>query len=178
MAVFPASSRKHVPEPWQHLMTDKNSPIIDFYPDDFQVDLNGKKYAWQGVVLLPYVDEHLLKKTLNDEYERLSPDEKKRNMPSNERLFVGKDHKLYEFFKNVYSQEELLDIDTSFSGGIAGKIWRDECAVQENEVYTSPLCLGYQAIANNKVISVKYHNPLYNDDHVFKASVLDVSLEF
>lgn len=57
MGVFPAGSRSHVPEPWGELMLDPDSVIIDFYPEDFKIDLNGKKFAWQGVALLPFVDE-------------------------------------------------------------------------------------------------------------------------
>lgn len=58
MGVFPAASRAHVPEPWGELMHDPESVIIDFYPEDFKIDLNGKKFAWQGVALLPFVDEN------------------------------------------------------------------------------------------------------------------------
>ena len=57
MSVFPSASRSHVPGPWGELMIDPECPIIDFYPEDFKIDLNGKKYAWQGVALLPFVDE-------------------------------------------------------------------------------------------------------------------------
>ena len=57
MSVFPAASRSHVPKPWADLMVDPECTIIDFYPEDFKIDLNGKKYAWQGVALLPFVDE-------------------------------------------------------------------------------------------------------------------------
>jgi len=53
----------------------QESPIIDFYPEDFQIDLNGKKFAWQGVALLPFVDEIRLKAVLKDHYFKLTDEE-------------------------------------------------------------------------------------------------------
>ena len=40
-------------------MVKENSPIIDFYPDlnDIQIDLNGKQQEWQAVMLIPFIDE-------------------------------------------------------------------------------------------------------------------------
>uniref|UniRef100_A0A0K8UPL0 5'-3' exoribonuclease 2 homolog n=1 Tax=Bactrocera latifrons TaxID=174628 RepID=A0A0K8UPL0_BACLA len=70
MGVFPAASSSHVPKPWATLMSDPDSPIIDFYPEDFKIDLNGKKFAWQGVALLPFVDERRLFKALEPFYKK------------------------------------------------------------------------------------------------------------
>lgn len=48
----PPRSYRVLPEPYRPLMCDPSSPIIDFYPTDFQVDLEGKRewghLAWHA----------------------------------------------------------------------------------------------------------------------------------
>jgi 5'-3' exoribonuclease 1 len=36
--------------------------MVDSYPADFNVDLNGKTNAWEAIVLIPFVDENRLLK--------------------------------------------------------------------------------------------------------------------
>ena len=45
-------------------MTDSASPIIDFYPRNFETDLNGKKQDWEAIVKIPFMDEKRLLKTM------------------------------------------------------------------------------------------------------------------
>ena len=85
--------RSHVPEPWGQLMFDPESKIIDFYPEDFKIDLNGKKYAWQGVALLPFVDEIRLKAACNPLREKLTAAEIARNVRGDDRMYVREGHK-------------------------------------------------------------------------------------
>lgn len=70
MAVLPALSGDFVPKPFRQLMTDPDSPIIDFYPEDFELDANGKKQPWLAVALLPWIDSQRLLKTLEPIYEK------------------------------------------------------------------------------------------------------------
>lgn len=40
-------------------MTDENSLIKSYYPEEFETDLNGKRAEWEAVVLIPFIDEVL-----------------------------------------------------------------------------------------------------------------------
>ncbi|CUM65023.1 uncharacterized protein PRCAT00002642001 [Priceomyces carsonii] len=79
MAVLPARSRNLMPIVYRPLMTDPHSPIIEFYPDKVDIDMNGKTASWEAVVLLSFVDEKELIRALAPLESKLLPDEKKRN---------------------------------------------------------------------------------------------------
>jgi 5'-3' exonuclease len=64
MAVLPIESSHFIPEPYRKLMIDPNSPIKDFYPEEFKVDMNDKKNAWEGIVMIPFIDQDRLVKAM------------------------------------------------------------------------------------------------------------------
>uniref|UniRef100_A0A672FKD8 5'-3' exoribonuclease n=1 Tax=Salarias fasciatus TaxID=181472 RepID=A0A672FKD8_SALFA len=108
MGVFPAASGNFLPETWRNLMSSPDSSIIDFYPDDFAIDLNGKKYAWQGECrLVTFVDERRLRAALADVYPDLTVEEVKRNSLGSDVLFVGKSHPLADFIHELYRGTEI-----------------------------------------------------------------------
>lgn len=57
MAVLPPQSAHALPEKMQYLMTNPKSPIKDFYPTTFAVDLEGATQAYKGHVLVPFIGE-------------------------------------------------------------------------------------------------------------------------
>ncbi|GKY93882.1 hypothetical protein MPSEU_000355100 [Mayamaea pseudoterrestris] len=81
MGCLPPASGILVPPLYRGLMISPDSPIISFYPTDFEVDMNGKNNPWEGVNLLPFIDIQLLKDTIAAfcPDDKLSPDERRRN---------------------------------------------------------------------------------------------------
>ncbi len=89
MAVQPSSSCKLLPEPYRHLMTDQNSPIADFYPVDFLIDAEGKRADWEGVVLIPFIDESRLLSAIGSVPQgSLSAGERRRNAAGSILVFM------------------------------------------------------------------------------------------
>ncbi|KAL4237918.1 5'-3' exoribonuclease 2 [Mactra antiquata] len=175
MGVFPAGSKQHVPPTWQELMTHPESPIIDFYPTNFKIDLNGKKYAWQGVALLPFVDEKRLWKALDTVYPDLTEAEIKRNIRGADRLFVSHFHPSHSFLEALYEGDRndrtRTSLNTQFTQGMAGTVWGDEFVYLTGETVKSPLPqLPDQD--DNRVISVQFEDPHYDVGFLFPAKIL------
>jgi len=95
MSVLPpvSASEAGIPAAMRELMNQPFSPLIDFYPADFGLDLNGKRFTWQAVILLPFIDEPRLVRILAPLLKRLQPNEKVRNRRGSELLFGHKDDK-------------------------------------------------------------------------------------
>lgn len=79
LAVLPAASMELLPECYRHLMTSEHSPIIEYYPVDFKMDLNGKQQEWEAVVLIPFIDEKCLLAAMEPYTNKLTKEEKARN---------------------------------------------------------------------------------------------------
>ncbi len=79
MGVLPDRSKVIVPTAYHDLMANPDSPIIDFYPRDFELDMNGKKMEWEAVVKIPFIDESRLLPAMKTKDHLLTQAEKERN---------------------------------------------------------------------------------------------------
>lgn len=79
MGVLPDRSKQIVPDCYHDLMTNPDSPIIDFYPRDFELDMNGKKMDWEAVVKIPFIDERRLLSAMGTKDHLLTEDQRNRN---------------------------------------------------------------------------------------------------
>lgn len=120
--------------------------------------MNGKKFAWQGVALLPFVDEKRLKKAVKSLFDELTDEEselffrllglsqimlelrelifpldaERRNIRGENQIFVGKHHKGYEFFRELLAEGaiEPIDMIATHFGGISGTVFESEKCVE------------------------------------------------
>ncbi|KAH9938476.1 XRN 5'-3' exonuclease N-terminus-domain-containing protein [Fomitopsis serialis] len=166
MGVFPAASRQHIPEAFQHLMTEETSPIIDFYPPSFQVDMNGKRMLWQGVALLPFIDEKRLLDAMADHYSKITDDEKRRNRWGNDVLFVFEEHPLYTSLEALYgkrNKDEIhlqpMPINVDASKGISGSLLPNPDCIPGSHYYSPFATVDLPDIKGDRSLSAVYLFP-------------------
>ena len=91
-------------------MTESDSPILDFYPLDFEIDMNGKKMVWQAVALLPFIDEARLLGAMGTKYPGLTEEEERRNKWGSNAIFVSDTHPLFPTMEGLYGKRKSTDV--------------------------------------------------------------------
>ncbi|TFY54546.1 hypothetical protein EVG20_g9661 [Dentipellis fragilis] len=162
MGVFPAASRQHIPKVFHDLMTKEDSPIIDFYPPTFEIDMNGKRMAWQGVALLPFIDPKRLLDAMAEYYPDLTEEEVRRNKWGNNVLFTPDEHPLYPFLETLYGKkktQEPLPLDPKQSKGMSGSVLPNPDCIPGSTYYSPLESQGMPDIKNDRTLSALYFFP-------------------
>ncbi|KAJ2804545.1 5'-3' exoribonuclease 2, partial [Coemansia guatemalensis] len=173
MGVLPAASRKHLPEPFGELMTSEDSPIIDFYPTDFPLDMDGKKFLWQAVILLPFIDQERLLSAVQAVYPKLTPEENARNGRSPELLMVADANPLYESLCDLYAvsggdtdtETMPVALNPRFSGRMSGTVIRDPTHVPHTACISPLQSVGRKDIEDDRSIGAIYQHPQPDVNH-------------
>jgi 5'-3' exoribonuclease 1 len=123
LSVLPAASKELLPKELQGLMLNPSSPIIEYYPEDFLCDLNGKQQEWEAVVLIPFIDERKLLNAVQPLYQHLRPEAKARNIHGPMVSFVYRTERL-----GPYSAPQYFPLIED-NHALQADIWRSDWEV-------------------------------------------------
>lgn len=95
LSVLPPKSASLIPLPLSTLLLDEQSPVIQYYPKIFDIDLGGKRREWEGIVLLPMMDMTKLSSIYKSLVPMISKKDTRRNIKGKEYRYAFEKKKSY-----------------------------------------------------------------------------------
>ncbi|OHT14158.1 XRN 5'-3' exonuclease N-terminus family protein [Tritrichomonas foetus] len=132
LCILPPKSANLLPEAARTLMFEP-SPLAKFYPEKFDIDLNGRKFEHEGVVLIPLVNIEEVREEVSKILDNLSPEERTRNTKMEELVFENGDFHDYDiekdFIDNHDTQEKPNGIPSLYNGKIPFRHTTEVCKI-------------------------------------------------
>lgn len=193
MSVLPSASAHCLPEIYHWYMKDKNSCLYEYYPLDFEIDMNGQKQEWRGVALLPFIDEKKLLSTIRPLHEKLTGKEKKRNTFGKDLYLVHSESPVGKYImktlyekSNLYEEkhginkddeEKYAEVEKNVSIQLQPKLSKSISGtlspVNFGDIGGTINIESHRPIHKNKVYAAHFANPVFPEKYVFVPRVLE-----
>uniref|UniRef100_A0A0E0I4F2 Uncharacterized protein n=1 Tax=Oryza nivara TaxID=4536 RepID=A0A0E0I4F2_ORYNI len=142
-----------LPGCYSKLMDCDESAIQAFYPSELDIDTDGKRYLWQGIAKLPFIEDKLLLSVTKTAEKDLAVHELRRNTVRQEKIFLRNSNALAKneaFAQTSDCSLQKLPIDPATSE-IGGWLSPDD------DDFSNGFC--GSPIENDLSISAKFFNP-------------------
>jgi 5'-3' exoribonuclease 1 len=122
LAVLPPMSYLSMPKAYWPLLKSPNSPLAKYLPDHIVIDREGARAPWEGIVLIPFIDERVLVAAYDSVQRNVDPEDAANNVngPPLRFRYDGKmtpydlEDNMFGTLRNVYVRREQYafpDID-------------------------------------------------------------------
>ncbi len=103
LSVLPPKSSHLLPKPLNTLLSSTNSPLSKYCPDNFNIDLSGKRAEWEGTVILPIVDYTIVEHAYYQLLQKVDKRELKRNRLGKSFVYTpnASEHEFRSFYGNI-----------------------------------------------------------------------------
>ncbi|KAF3321823.1 5'-3' exoribonuclease 3-like protein [Carex littledalei] len=157
MAVLPPQSSAELPSAYAELMKCKDSKISEFYPEgDTEIDMDGKRFIWQGIIKLPSINEDLLLESTKMLESQLQIDEIERNSLRKDIIFIRNDSALG---LKLAPTSDDFKIPVDFASCEISGVLCNRKELEDGGIFLSPIqCM--DDIRDNIVISAEFLNPV------------------
>ena len=88
MCVLPPKSAGLLPEPLSGFLASKDSKMATYCPEQFPIDMSGKRHEWEGTVLLPMVNYSRVERWCGKMFPDIDPRDVKRNIVGKSFVYV------------------------------------------------------------------------------------------
>lgn len=79
LAVLPPMSYRCLPSAYWPLLQSKNSPLKSAFPEHIEIDREGARAPWEGIVIIPFIDEDSLLRAYDSVQSNVTEKEQKSN---------------------------------------------------------------------------------------------------